>query len=240
MKKIDLHIHTVPTSSDSHFEFDIESLKKYIDELKLDVIAITNHNCFDRTQFEDIQASLDIIVFPGVEVDIDKGHMLVICPQEGIDKFESQCILLSSKIKTQNDCITYQEFIEIFDNYDEYLLIPHTEKKPPVKNEIIEKFGQNIFCGEVENVKKWSVEKKKENGLVPVLFSDIRIAKDIEKFSSRTTYLEINDVTIASLKLVLSDKSKVHLTANSNDDEFQIDADGLLASTKLNIIIGNR
>ncbi len=30
MKKIDLHIHTFPTSSDEHFDFDMETLKGYV------------------------------------------------------------------------------------------------------------------------------------------------------------------------------------------------------------------
>ncbi|MGQ1786903.1 MULTISPECIES: hypothetical protein [unclassified Saccharicrinis] len=46
MKKIDLHIHTVSTISDSYFEFDILKLKEYVQKLSLDCIAITNHNVF--------------------------------------------------------------------------------------------------------------------------------------------------------------------------------------------------
>lgn len=240
MKKLDLHIHTKPSISDSHFEFDMEKLKEYVNEFKLDVIAITNHNIFDRVQFESIQENINICVLPGVEVDIEKGHILVIAPNEKIDEFEKQCNSLSAEIKTANDYITYDKFINIFNNYSEYLLIPHYIKKPSLNTETLDKFGTEIFCGEVENVKRWSVQKKKENSIVPVLFSDIRIQKDIEIFSNRATYLEINDVNISSLKLTLRDKSKVHMAENKNDEEFPIDATGLLASTKLNIIIGNR
>ena len=35
MKKIDLHIHTIPTYSDSNFEFSLEQLEKYIEKEKL-------------------------------------------------------------------------------------------------------------------------------------------------------------------------------------------------------------
>lgn len=240
MKKIDLHVHTKASISDSYFEFNIEKLKEYVNELNLDAIAITNHNLFDREQFEDIQSNIDICVLPGVEVDLEKGHMLVIVPYEKIDDFEKQCNNLSNDIKTANDYITYERFIELFPNYNEYLLIPHYIKKPSINNETIEKFQSNIFCGEVENAKKWSVEKKKENSLVPLLFSDIRIKEDIDTFPNRATYLEINDINISSLKLTLKDKTKVHIAESKNDEEFPIDKTGLLASTKLNIIIGNR
>lgn len=40
MKKLDLHIHTIPTVSDRPFDFSMESLKKYVNDLALDAIAI--------------------------------------------------------------------------------------------------------------------------------------------------------------------------------------------------------
>ena len=48
MKKIDLHIHTIATEKDSNFIFDMEKMLLYVDISKLDVIAITNHNVFDK------------------------------------------------------------------------------------------------------------------------------------------------------------------------------------------------
>ncbi len=54
MKKIDFHIHTIATDVDSRFEFDIAKLVEYIEGMGLDGIAITNHNEFDRVQYEAI------------------------------------------------------------------------------------------------------------------------------------------------------------------------------------------
>lgn len=70
MKKVDWHIHTVPTIKDSTFTFDIDKMQLYVQTLKLDAIAITNHNIFDKSQFEKIKEKINITVFPGVEVDI--------------------------------------------------------------------------------------------------------------------------------------------------------------------------
>ena len=78
MKKIDFHIHTKRSISDKEFEFDIEKLKEYVDVAKLDAIAITNHNLFDKKQFKEIKEELEIKVFPGVEVDLENGHVLLI------------------------------------------------------------------------------------------------------------------------------------------------------------------
>lgn len=54
MKKIDLHIHTVASISDSPIFFSLNSLEDYVKKLEIDCIAITNHNLFDKDQFETI------------------------------------------------------------------------------------------------------------------------------------------------------------------------------------------
>lgn len=240
MKRIDLHIHTKAGISDSDFNFDIEILKKYVNELKLDVIAITNHNLFDRQQFDLIKSNLDIDVLPGVEVDLSKGHMLVIADYSKIDQFEEQCNTLANNIKNQNDFITYEKFIEIFSNYKQYLLIPHYKKKPSIKSEILENLKEELFCGEVDNAKKWEIEKKTECGLNPVLFSDIRISAEKKEFPIRITYLDINDINIAALKNTLKDGTKIYISNTKKNEEFQINENGLTASTKLNVVIGKR
>lgn len=68
MKKIDLHIHTLSTVSDHPFDFSLDKLIEYVESEKLEAIAITNHNLFDRNQFETIVASISIPVFPGIEI----------------------------------------------------------------------------------------------------------------------------------------------------------------------------
>ena len=79
MKRCDLHIHTVPSVSDRMFIYDKEVLLDYVAKTGLDVIAITNHNLFDYTQFQEIKDALShIVVLPGIEVDLEGGHILVI------------------------------------------------------------------------------------------------------------------------------------------------------------------
>ena len=77
MKKIDLHIHTKASLSDSTFIFSLDKLKEYVDELSIDCIAITNHNLFDLEQFRSICDELDCKVFPGIEINLEKGHLLL-------------------------------------------------------------------------------------------------------------------------------------------------------------------
>lgn len=71
MKRIDLHIHTVTTVCDpQNYCFDLDVLKTYVETAKLDAVAVTNHNLFDRANFDTICNALDIPVFPGIEINV--------------------------------------------------------------------------------------------------------------------------------------------------------------------------
>lgn len=69
VKKIDLHIHTIPTFSDSDFTFCLDTFKRYVAETNLDAVAVTNHDIFETPQYELIRDSLGIAVFPGIEIN---------------------------------------------------------------------------------------------------------------------------------------------------------------------------
>ncbi len=240
MKKVDLHIHTLATPKDSDFVFDLDKIQLYVQTLKLDAIAITNHNIFNKEQFNSIKGKLNISVFPGVEVDIENAHMIVITDESDLDNFCEQCNQLKEKMEDGRQYISYDEFIGIFSNYEQYLLIPHYKKKPALQQQIIKKFGKNISCGEVDSVKKFCTLKKQEDDLVPILSSDVRIKKDLDTYPTRYTFLDIDDTSLKSIKYGLMDKTKVFITESKNDNEFIFTQDGLVASTKLNVIIGKR
>lgn len=92
----------------------------------LQVIAITNHNHFNKDQFLDIQNKLsDIVVLPGVEIDIENSHLLLVGNVDQVEEINYASGLLSNEIKSENDCISFDKFIEIFPEYEKYLLIDY-------------------------------------------------------------------------------------------------------------------
>lgn len=240
MKKIDLHIHTVPTVHDAHFTFDINILKQYVTESKLDAIAITNHNLFDAVQFAAIKEEISIAVFPGVEVSLDCGHILVICELSHLDVFQEQVEQIHSKISQSRACITIDEFIEIFPNPKEYLFIPHYNKKPAFKKDDLKRLASYIFTGEVDSAKKFIRLIKDDLNITPLLFSDARICSQLATFPSRQTFIDCGDLTLSALKACLKDKSKVYLSEAHGNKLFQIFSDGQKLSTGLNVILGAR
>ncbi|WP_217351543.1 PHP domain-containing protein [Shewanella sp. Iso12] len=130
MKKIDLHLHTIPTVSDADFTFSLDKFIEYVNSAELDAVAITNHDIFDLGQFHKIEAALDCIVFPGIEINLDNGHILVISENRNLEEFQIKTNLVSDKIKEIGDSISAGELIQIFGDLNNYLLILITRKSP--------------------------------------------------------------------------------------------------------------
>ena len=245
MKRCDLHIHTVATVSDRIFEFDKDVLVDYVEKTGLDVIAITNHNMFDYAQFNEIKNTLaNIVVLPGIEIDLEKGHILVIANNDDgtLFDFNAKCEEVKNLIKTKDDDITYDTFIRIFADLSKYLLIPHYEKDPKLHKDVIKKLDRNIIAGEVSSVKKFIYMKKEDSEPTPVYFSDFRIEKGVtpDKYPVSHTFFDIDQVNVNALKLCLMDKTKVSLTSEKGIELFQIFPNGQMLSTGLNIMFGKR
>ena len=245
MKRCDLHMHTVPSVSDRTFVFDKEVLKGYVEKTGLDVIAITNHNLFAYSQFNAIKSELpNTVVLPGIEVDLEKGHILVIANNDDgtLFDFNAKCLEVQNLIHTENDYISYDSFSRIFSDLSKYLLIPHYEKSPKLPKDIIEKIGRNIAAGEVSSVKKFIYMENEADEITPVYFSDFRVERGVIEgdYPVSHTFMDVDEVNVSTLKLCLMDKTKVSLTAEKGVKLFPIFPNGQMLSTGLNIMFGKR
>lgn len=245
MKKIDLHIHTKKTSSDTNknFVFSLDVLEKYVEDTNLDAIAITNHNTFDLKQFEEISNHLDIICFPGVEIDLVNGHILFITSLDNKKVLHECCEKLHGHITSNSSSISYEEFLEIFPKelIGNSLLIPHYDKSPNIDMGTIKKLKRitEIHWGEVSSHKKFLKKKKDEQALTPVMFSDIRIEENTEIFSNNHTYIRLNDININGIKLALKNKNHVEVNLDESNEIIEL-LPQLGISTGLNVVIGER
>ena len=105
--------------------FDIEKLQEYIDTLSIDIMAVTNHNLFDIQQYKEIEkATKNVIIFPGIEIDFENCHLLLIGEKDNLDDFSNKCELIKKEFNSGN-VITVDKIKEIFIDLDKYLLIPH-------------------------------------------------------------------------------------------------------------------
>lgn len=240
MKKIDLHIHTVSTISDRAFTFCLDTFKRYVRDAKLDGVAITNHDIFDATQFRKIQQELGIIVFPGIEINVEKGHVLVIDRPENIEDFDRKAALVSQRIVKVGDRISVEELTQIFGNLQNYLVIPHYDKGPAIAGPTLEKLRPYIAAGEVDSAKKFVRNGNDPTKLTPVLFSDSRMMSGLENLPTRQTFVDCGALSIDALKICLQDKAKVKLSERDGNQLWQVFDDGQMISTGLNVLLGSR
>lgn len=240
MKKIDLHIHTVSTISDREFAFSLDSFERYVRDAKLDAVAVTNHDVFDATQFRQIQETLGIVVFPGIEVNVDKGHVLIISRPDDIDDFDRKTALVSQRISKIGDNISVDDLIRIFGRLENYLVIPHYDKGPAIAGETLEKLRPYVVAGEVDSAKKFVRNIKDPTKLTPVLFSDSRMMTGLDRLPTRQTFIDCGTLTIEALKACLQDKAKVTLSEHDGNRLWQVFDDGQRLSTGLNVLIGSR
>ena len=243
MKKLDLHIHSVSTMSDRPFTFSLPRLIKYVKDAKIDGIAITNHNVFDFEQYKAISSALNGVctILPGIEINIgaNAGHLICITDTADADDFYSRCVKINAEIAEPHDSISTVQLKNIFSDLSRYLWIPHYEKKPAVDEKTLMELGKYIGCGEVGSIKKFIYCAKAAQAPTPVYFSDYRPTDQDEPFPSRQTFFDISDISVRSIKLCLTDKTKVTLSETDGNRIFEV-LPGLPLSTGLNVIIGER
>lgn len=245
VKRIDFHIHTVPSIKDSHFNFSIEWLKAYVDKTKLDAIAITNHDLFDKNNFEEISEYLpNVKVYPGIELALDIGHVNIVFPSDCIDVLSQFSEWLSNIHQTQSDSITSEQLREQLPCWDQGIYIFELGKSKGVK-EIPNIFSNLVCVGGVPNQLRFNIAKNNPESLVPCLFSDAHATNqdsdnrnDIAKLQNKQTYLQIDSCEFEDIKKCLRDKSKVSINKENLKDV--VDIDGVNISSGLNLVVGKR
>lgn len=240
MKKIDFHIHTLSTPSDRRFNFSLDRLNAYVLTRSLDCIAVTNHNQFDLQQFEEIKANTTALVLPGIEIDLEGGQLLLIADGSDLDDFDKKCQQLSGRRPTKKRPIAVEHLKQIYQDLSEYILIPHYDKKPQVKDQTLAKLKPFVTAGEVSSPKKFVYCLKDPDRLVPVYFSDCRMDEDLNTFPVRQTYVACDEANFSAIRSCLRDKRKVSLSESEASRIFQVFDNGQMLSTGLNVVIGER
>jgi Fe-S cluster assembly ATPase SufC len=240
MKKIDLHIHTVPTTSDSHFIFSLDKLEEYVSTQGIDCIGITNHNLFNLAQFQAIFTKLKILVLPGIEINLESGHLLLLSNPDDLVDFENKCQKVAQAIQNPRDSLSIGGLKGIFPDLSKYLLIPHYDKNPAIPESILSHLTGVITSGEVNSPKKFIYCCKDGKALVPVLFSDLRVDASLTKFPTRQTYISTREISLNAIKGSLQSKNFVSLSEKEGHSFFNALPTGLELSTGLNVILGGR
>ncbi|MED9975151.1 MAG: hypothetical protein UE505_09370 [Streptococcus salivarius] len=252
VKKIDFHIHTVPSIKDSEFTYSSKWLIKYVNEANLDAIAITNHDLFDKDNYLQVKKDMlkarngePVVVFPGMELALEKFHVNIVFPDSMVDELTDFSSWLQEKHVDQNSSITIDELFTNLKNWNQGIYIFELGKSKGI-DEIPIELQEVTAVGGVRNQFQFQIIKNEEDSLTPVLFSDAHATKidsdpdrnDIDKLKSKSTYIQIDNCNFSEIKNCISDKSKVSLTRDNLQDVVEID--GYNLSTGLNLVVGKR
>ena len=145
--KIDVHVHTKKTKQgDAQTrEIDAQRFHEIISSTEVKIVAITNHNHFDLTQYNDFTKIVedDFQIWPGVELDIvedgRRGHLLVVVSPDHAQEMESTMNSIMPKGNTPNNFeISIDDVVSNFDNLNP-VYIAHYKKNPDLIDKDIEK-----------------------------------------------------------------------------------------------------
>jgi len=145
--KIDLHTHTKKCKSGDAptREISPEDFCETIMSTEVEIIAITNHNVFDLTQFMKIKDGIieGIQVWPGIELDVlengTRGHLLVIVSPKQAVEFSEVVAKLTRDSTPDEFTITIEVVLHNFDNFGPLYVAHYKQKTPSIPDEAFEK-----------------------------------------------------------------------------------------------------
>ncbi len=197
--KIDLHCHTKKTkkSDGVNRNVDVGTFSKYMKDLDIKIVAITNHNLFDKKQYEQFSESVKeyTMVWPGIELDINQqpeknGHMIVICDPSQYEQFSE--IINEGIEDVDNYSITLKDLWKKTKDIN-CIYIAHYYRKSPVISEKELINFQN--CG----IDNYRIFKEPSNyrtlGLFATFSNNVIIGSDVQDWN------KYEDSNFSELKL---------------------------------------
>lgn len=164
--KIDIHTHTkkCKTGDAPTREISSEDFCNAILSTEVRVVAVTNHNVFDLTQFQAIQARIgtDAQVWPGVELDVydanGKGHLLVIVSPKLAEQFSDAVAALTNGHTPDSFKVTIPDVLVTFDAMEPLYVAHYKQKRPSVSDDML-----GVLEAQARN--KWSILKEVSNAI---------------------------------------------------------------------------
>lgn len=245
VKKIDFHVHTISCDKDYEFSYSSRWIKKYVQEAKLNAIAITNHDLFDEENFNKVKQDIpNVKLFPGIELSLDQGHVNIIFSEDDIPNLVRFSDWLDKQDLGECGKISTEDYCEWMKNWQNGIYIFEMGKSNSLS--VPERLSQVTAVGGVSNQLKFQSFYKKNFDLVPVLFSDAHASddepdktrNDIEILRTKNTFLQIDNCSFDEIKNCITDRTKVGINETYLNDVINIGS--YTVSTGLNLIVGKR
>lgn len=254
--KIDIHTHTkkCKTGDKATREISPSDFCKKILSTDVKIVAITNHNHFDKKQFDEIQNIFNgaVQVWPGIEIDVirgdNRGHLLVIVSPDMSDEFSNVVNNLIGETSPDNFSISIEDVFGVLESFHP-LYIPHYHKNPKIAEEDIDFLFTNTHCPErilkeVSNAISAGIYIA--HGYSSIYGSDVQDWSDYEINSTKLPELRLPvdsfeqfclllKKDIATINTILNKKNVTELELFPFDDEVMLK---LKVFDDINIIFG--
>lgn len=252
--KIDLHCHTIKTKKSDGINRNVivEDFSKYMKDLEIKIVAITNHNYFDLKQYNEFSESVKetTMVWPGIELDIKQkpkdGHMIVICDPKNKEEFSK--IFDMSKDKADDYSIDIKTLGEKTKKLNCIYICHYYKKKPEINDDI-------ILDIEKSGIDETRIFKEPSNyktlGIFATFNNNVIIGSDVQDWNK---YKECNfsnlklDVDSFNQFLLLSKKEPTIITTllnKKNKEKFNMKPHNSVSLSielyeDINIIFGDK
>lgn len=151
--KIDLHCHTkFAKKGDVGREVSVEKFTEKMHTENVGIVAITNHNIFSRSQYNElVEKNEDILILPGIELDVIgnksgksiQGHVIVITDPIKINNLEK---LINENCNGDPNEInlSIEDFCKTFGRLKNSIILCHYKKDKALSNDDIKYIKENI------------------------------------------------------------------------------------------------
>ncbi len=213
--KIDFHCHTKSVKQGETEKRNIDS-KRFVEKINdanVKIVAITNHNDFDKKQYEEFveEANESFQIWPGIELDIKddetEAHLIIISNPNCSNEFETSINNLIGDNDKSTFIANIEDVLNEFNNKDVIYIGHYIGKKKMLSPKMIELMEKTIeekyrLFLEPSNYKTLSVMS--DNGFRAIMGSDVQ---DWEKYSS---------INLPELKLEVDSFNKFLLLAKKD------------------------
>lgn len=150
--KIDIHTHTkkVKQGDSECRNIDADRFVEIIKQTDVGILAITNHNHFDISQFQEFRAECEGLcqIWPGVELDVldngNRAHLIVISNPEEVVEFNEKIEEMIGASSADSFCIEIEKVSQEFKNLDCIFIAHYLGKTPSLSDGAIEMLSNTI------------------------------------------------------------------------------------------------
>lgn len=213
--KVDFHCHTKNVKQGENEKRNIDS-KKFVEKINdanVKIVAITNHNDFDKKQYEEFikEANESFQIWPGIELDIKddetEAHLIIISNPSCLNEFEISVNNIVGDNEKGTFIANIEDVLNEFNNKDVIYIGHYVGKKKMLSPKMIELIENSIeekyrLFLEPSNYKTLSVMS--DNGFRAIMGSDVQ---DWDNYSS---------INLPELKLEVDSFNKFLLLAKKD------------------------